>query len=271
MRWRRQLSREGVLVGMVPTMGALHHGHRALIRKARLGCDAVIVSLFVNPKQFGPSEDFARYPRAFRADAEMCREEGVDVLYAPALDEMYPPGYQTSVAVRAVAQRWEGATRPHHFEGVATVVTKLLCAARPDVAYFGQKDYQQAVLIRRLVTDLNLDLAVQVCPTVREADGLAMSSRNVYLDPAQRKAAPVLYTALRAGRDAVRRGVTSGASISRAMNAVVSREPLAKVDYLAVCDPMTLEPLRAVKRRAVLLGAIRVGKVRLIDNLLVTP
>jgi pantoate--beta-alanine ligase len=254
---------------MVPTMGALHAGHRALIRKARLGCDAVIVSLFVNPKQFGPSEDFARYPRAFRADAEMCREEGVDVLYAPALDEMYPPGYQTSVAVRAVAQRWEGAARPHHFEGVATVVTKLLCAARPDVAYFGQKDFQQTVVIKRLVTDLNLDVTVRVCPTVREDDGLALSSRNIYLSPGERKVAPRLYAALQAGRHAMRRGMTSGAEVTRAMKTVLARERLVTVDYLAVCDPMTLEPLRVVRRSAVLLGAIRLGNVRLIDNVLV--
>ncbi len=269
MRWRRALDREGVRVGMVPTMGALHDGHRALIRRARLASDAVAVSLFVNPKQFGPKEDFARYPRAFRADAELCRREGVDLLYAPTVDEMYPPGYQTAVTVRSVTRRWEGAARPHHFEGVATVVTKLLCAARPTVAFFGQKDYQQAVMIRQLVADLNLDLAVRICPTVREADGLAMSSRNVYLDADQRKAAPVLYAALQAGRDAIRRGVTSGATITRVMKAVLSRERLAIPDYLAVCDPTTLERLRVVKGQAVLLGAIRIGKIRLIDNLLV--
>lgn len=269
MQWRRALDREVVRVGMVPTMGALHDGHRALIRRARLTCDAVVVSLFVNPKQFGPKEDFARYPRAFRADAELCRRDGVDLLYAPSVDAMYPPGYQTAVTVRSVTRRWEGAARPHHFEGVATVVAKLLCAARPAVAFFGQKDYQQAVMVRQLVADLNLDLAVQICPTVREADGLALSSRNVYLDPSQRKAAPVLYAALRAGRDAIRRGVTSGTAITRVMKAVVSRERLAVPDYLAVCDVATLEPLRAVKGRAVLLGAIRIGTIRLIDNLFV--
>ena len=269
MRWRRLMDREGVRVGMVPTMGALHDGHRALIRRARLLSDAVVVSLFVNPKQFGPREDFARYPRAFRADAELCRCEGVDLLYAPSVDEMYPPDYQTAVTVRSVTKRWEGAARPHHFEGVTTVVAKLLCAARPDMAFFGQKDYQQAVAIRQLVADLNLDLAVRMCPTVREADGLAMSSRNVYLDAAQRNTAPVLYRALRAGQAAIRRGIHSGGAITRAMKAVVSRERLASLDYLAVCDPTTLEPLRIVKGRAVLLGAIRLGKIRLIDNLLV--
>jgi pantoate--beta-alanine ligase len=270
MRWRRALEREAVRIGMVPTMGALHEGHRALIRRARLACDAVVVSLFVNPKQFGPNEDFGRYPRAFRADAALCRDEGVDVLYAPSVRAMYPPGFQTAVSLRSVSSRWEGAARPHHFEGVATVVTKLLCAARPDAAFFGQKDYQQAVLIRRLVQDLNLNLTVKVCPTVREPDGLAMSSRNVYLDAAQRKAAVVLYKALTAGREAVRRGLTSGAAVTRAMKAVVAREPLAKEEYLAACDAETLEPLRTVKARAVLVGAIRIGRVRLIDNLLLT-
>ena len=268
MRWRRSLLREGVRVGMVPTMGALHDGHRSLMRRARLSCDAVLVSLFVNPTQFGPQEDFARYPRAFRADAELCRQEGVDALYAPTLETMYPAGYQTSVSVREIAHRWEGAARPHHFEGVATVVTKLLAAARPDVAYFGQKDYQQAMLIRRLVADLDLDVTVQVCPTVREADGLAMSSRNAYLTPVQRKAATVLYAALRAGRDAVRRGVKEGAKVVGIMRAVAAREPLAAVDYLALCDPTTLEPLRRVRTPAVCLGAIRIGTIRLIDNLL---
>ena len=270
MRWRRSLLREGVRVGMVPTMGALHDGHRSLMRRARLSCDAVLVSLFVNPKQFGPQEDFARYPRAFRADAELCRQEGVDALYAPTLETMYPSGYQTRVTVREIAQRWEAAARPHHFEGVATVVTKLLTAARPDAAFFGQKDYQQAAVIRRLVADLDLDVTVQVCPTVREADGLAMSSRNAYLTPVQRKAATVLYAALRAGRDAVRRGVKEGSKVTRVMRVVVAREPLAAVDYLALCDPTTLEPLRRAKTPAVFLGAIRLGRVRLIDNLLLS-
>lgn len=267
--WRRRLDRDGITVGMVPTMGALHAGHRALIRKARLACDALVVSLFVNPKQFGPREDFARYPRSFTHDVAMCRQEGVDFLYAPSLEAMYPAGHQTSVTVREVAARWEGAVRPHHFGGVATVVAKLLSAARPDLAFFGQKDFQQTVVIQRLVADLNLDVTVRVCPTVRETDGLALSSRNIYLSPGERKVAPRLYAALQAGRDAMRHGVTSGAKVTRAMKTVLAREPLVAVDYLAVCDPMTLEPLRVVRRSAVLLGAIRLGNVRLIDNILV--
>jgi len=267
--WRRALSREGVRVGMVPTMGALHDGHRALIRTARLACDALVVSVFVNSRQFGPTEDFARYPRRLRADASLCREEGADVVFAPSLTGMYPAGYQTTVSVRAVAKRWEGESRPQHFDGVATVVTKLLNAARPDIALFGQKDYQQAVLIRRLVEDLDLAVDVRLCPTVREPDGLALSSRNEYLTPAQRRAAPILYKALQAGRAAIRQGERSGAAIRRRMRSVLASEPLARVEYLAVCDPQTLEPLARVTKRAVLLGAIRLGRVRLIDNVLV--
>lgn len=266
--WRRGLSREGVRVGMVPTMGALHDGHRALIRTARLACDALIVSIFVNPRQFGPTEDFARYPRRLRADASLCRDEGADVVFAPSLTEMYPAGSQTTVSVRDIARRWEGAARPQHFDGVATVVTKLLNAARPDIALFGQKDYQQAVLIRRLVEDIDLAVDVRVCPTVRESDGLALSSRNEYLTPAQRRAAPILYKALQAGRAAIKLRERSGAVIQRRMRSVLVNEPLARIEYLAVCDPHTLEPLARVTNRAVLLGAIRLGRVRLIDNVL---
>lgn len=267
--WSAALHREGVSIGLVPTMGALHDGHRALIRTARLACDAVVVSLFVNPKQFGPGEDWARYPRTPAADAALCRKEGVDVLFAPSVNEMYPAGFQTTVAVPGLAGRWEGERRPGHFQGVATVVTKLLSLVRPSVAVFGQKDYQQAVLVKRLVADLNLGARVMVHPTVRDSDGLALSSRNVYLTAAQRRAAPVLYRALSAGRAAIRSGVRSGAVLRRTMQKVVAAEPMARLDYLAVCDPDTLEPLARVRRRAVLLGAIRLGRVRLIDNLLV--
>lgn len=267
--WSAAHHREGVTIGLVPTMGALHAGHRALIRAARLACDALVVSLFVNPAQFGPKEDFARYPRRRREDAVLCRKEGVDVLFAPPAGEVYPDGFQTTVSVPRLARRWEGERRPGHFDGVATVVTKLLALVRPGVAVFGQKDYQQAALIRRLVEDLNLGSRVIVYPTVREADGLALSSRNTYLTPAQRRAAPVLVRALQAGRGAIRSGVRSGPKIRSAMRAVIGREPLATPEYLAVCDPETLDPLTRVRDRAVLLGAIRIGRVRLIDNLLV--
>ncbi|MGH7165353.1 MAG: pantoate--beta-alanine ligase [Nitrospiraceae bacterium] len=267
--WRRRLDREGVVIGLVPTMGALHAGHRALIRAARLSCDAVVVSLFVNPRQFGPSEDFARYPRRLRGDASLCRAEGVDVLFAPSREEIYPAGFGTVVTVPAVSRRWEGECRPGHFEGVATVVTKLMAMVRPHLAFFGQKDYQQAAVIRRLVADLDLGIDVRVCPTARDADGVALSSRNHYLTSAQRRAAPVLYAALRAGQAALLAGARSAVRIRRAMQRVVSSEPRALLEYLAVCDPETLEPLRRVTDKTVLLGAIRIGRVRLIDNVVV--
>jgi pantoate--beta-alanine ligase len=267
--WSEELQREGVRIGLVPTMGALHAGHQSLIRKARLSCDAVAVSLFVNPRQFGPGEDLSRYPRPFKADAALCRAEGVDLLFAPSRRAIYPPGFQTSVVVHDVARRWEGAQRPGHFEGVATVLAKLFSIVRPSVAFFGQKDFQQTAVVRRLVEDLNLGLRLVVCPTVRERDGLALSSRNRRLTPAQRSAAPALHEALQAGRTAIVRGVRFGNLISRAMQKVIAAEPLMKVDYLSVCDPDTLEPLARVTNTAILLGAVRMGRVRLIDNLLV--
>jgi len=268
-RWRRPLQREGATIALVPTMGALHEGHRALIRSARLSCDAVVVSLFVNPLQFGPREDLARYPRQRARDAALCRAEGVDILFAPSVAEMYPAGSATTVAVPVLARRWEGAHRPGHFEGVATVVTKLLAIVQPDVAMFGQKDFQQAALVRRLVDDLNLGVTIRVHPTVRERDGLALSSRNIFLTPAQRRSAPALYRALLAGRDAIREGARTRAAVERAMRTVITRLPLMRAEYLASCDPETLEPARRLAGRLVLLGAAQLGRVRLIDNLVV--
>jgi pantoate--beta-alanine ligase len=248
-------------------MGALHAGHRALIRAARLRCDAVVVSIFVNPTQFGPKEDFARYPRRLRHHQALCRTEGVEVVFAQDTASMYPDGFQTVVSVPGIARCWEGAARPTHFQGVATIVTKLLCLAGPDVAFFGQKDYQQAALVRQLVTDLNIGCAIVVHPTVRESDGLALSSRNVYLSQAERHAAPVLYRGLSAGAEALSRGVRVSKDIIRIMAGLIAQERLVQVDYLAVCDPMTLEPLTTVRGHCVLLGAVRVGSIRLIDNL----
>ena len=267
--WSRSLHREGVSVGLVPTMGALHEGHRSLIRTARLCCDAVVVSLFVNPKQFGRGEDFSRYPRHFRTDAAVCRREGVDVLFAPSRDAMYPDGFRTRVSVDELTARWEGEFRPSHFEGVSTVVTKLISLSRPDCAFFGQKDFQQARVVKQLVADLSLGTRIVVCPTVREPDGFAVSSRNAYLSPRQRRAAPILYAALQAGRQAIREGIRAGTTISRVMGKVIRSEPSATVDYVAVCDPNTLQPLKRLTGQTLLLGAIRIGSVRLIDNLLV--
>ena len=268
--WSERLRRERVTVGFVPTMGAIHDGHRALIRAARLRCDALVVSIFVNPTQFGPAEDLAKYPRPIGKDRELCRKEGVDVCFEPSASAMYPAGFQTVVTVPAIATRWEGEARPHHFAGVATVVTKLFGIVRPHLALFGQKDYQQAALVRQLVKDLNLGVEIVVCPTVREQDGLAMSSRNVYLSPDERIVAPMLYKSLQAGAKAVRNGATDASTVQSAMAMVVRDEPALTVDYLAVCDPRTLEPLSMVTSKAVLLGAVRLGSVRLIDNLMVT-
>jgi pantoate--beta-alanine ligase len=269
-RWSEALRREGVTIGFVPTMGALHDGHRALIRTARLRCDALVVSIFVNPTQFGPTEDLAMYPRPLARDRALCRTENVDVCFEPSVGAMYPPGFQTTVSVPEIARRWEGEIRPHHFAGVATVVAKLFGLVRPHVAFFGQKDFQQTALIRQMVNDLNLGVDIVVRPTVRERDGLAMSSRNVYLTPGERAVAPVLFRSLQAGAEAIRQGVRDVGAVQAAMSKLVRQEPGLSVDYLAVCDPTTLEPLVSVRSRAVLLGAVRIGSVRLIDNLVVT-
>jgi pantoate--beta-alanine ligase len=267
--WSRRLHREGVTIGFVPTMGALHDGHRALIRAARLQCDALVVSIFVNPTQFAPTEDLAKYPRPITKDRALCRAEGVDICFEPGVKAIYPEGFETVVTVPEIAQRWEGEIRPHHFAGVATVVTKLFGIVRPDVAVFGQKDFQQAALVQRVIDDLSLGIKLIVHPTVREQDGLAMSSRNVYLSETDRTLAPILYKSLQAGAAAIKDGMTAGRKIQSMMTQALRGESAAAVDYLAVCDPATLTPLESVSDRAVLLGAIRIGNVRLIDNILV--
>ena len=268
--WSQALRREGVTIGFVPTMGALHDGHRSLIRAARLRCDALVVSIFVNPAQFGPTEDFTKYPRPIAKDRALCREEGVDVCFEPTVEAIYPEGFQSVVTVPAIARRWEGAARPHHFAGVATVVTKLFGIVQPHLALFGQKDFQQAALVKRLVTDLNLRVIIDVQPTIREQDGLAMSSRNRYLSPDGRQTATILYRALQAGRLAIEEGRGAASTVERIMRQTVKQEPTAHIEYLALCDPASLEPIEQVERCALLLGAIRIGKVRLIDNVVVT-
>ena len=267
--WSERLRREGVTIGFVPTMGALHDGHRALIRASRLRCDALIVSIFVNPAQFSQTEDLSTYPRPIARDRALCREEGVDVCFEPTAGGMYPADFQTIVTVPVIARRWEGAARPHHFAGVATVVTKLFRIVQPHLAWFGQKDYQQAALVRQLVHDLNLGVKIQIRPTVRERDGLAMSSRNVYLSANERRMAPLLSQALRVGRRMIADGIRDVAAIEQAMRQTLKREPTIHVEYLAVCDPDGLEPLPVVATHAVLLGAVQIGSVRLIDNMLV--
>ena len=267
--WSERLRREGVTIGFVPTMGALHDGHRALIRAARLQCDALVVSVFVNPTQFAPQEDLATYPRPITKDRAVCKAEGVDVCFEPTAPAMYPEGFQTVVTVPAIARRWEGESRLHHFAGVATVVTKLFGIVRPDLALFGQKDFQQAAVVRQLVSDLNLGVEIVVLPTVREANGLAMSSRNIHLSIEAHRVAPTLYQALLAGRRAIEAGATDVTWVQEIMRKVVTAESSIQIDYLAVCDPTTLEPLTVIDRDAIVLGAIRIGPVRLIDNVLV--
>jgi pantoate--beta-alanine ligase len=266
--WSQRLRREGVVIGFVPTMGALHEGHRALLRAARLKCDALVVSMFVNPIQFAPSEDLATYPRHLSQDRTICREEDVDVCFEPTPAAMYPKGFQTVVTVPSVARRWEGETRPHHFGGVATVVTKLFGVVRPDVVWFGQKDFQQCAVVRQLVKDLNFNIRLIVRPTVRERDGLAMSSRNVFLSTEERRLAPMLYQALLAAQRAIETGVADPKTVQAMMRKVLEAQPAIRIDYLAICDPDTLEPLDRIDRQAVILGAIRLGSVRLIDNVL---
>jgi pantoate--beta-alanine ligase len=266
--WSERLRRNGVTIGFVPTMGALHDGHRALIRATRLQCDALVVSIFVNPAQFAPTEDLATYPRSIKKDRALCREEGVDVCFEPTVPAMYPQGFQTVVTAPDIARRWEGEARPQHFTGVATVVTKLFGMVRPHIALFGQKDYQQSALVRQLVKDLNLGVEIVVRPTVRERDGLAMSSRNVYLSTEERRVAPIFFHALEAGRQAIETGTTDAESVHAIMQKVIAGAPAMQIEYLALCDRATLEPLMRIDRHAVLLGAVRIGLVRLIDNVL---
>ena len=268
--WSRGLQRKGVTIGLVPTMGALHEGHRSLIRAARLACDASAVSIFVNPLQFGPLEDFDRYPRSLAQDLSLCQSAGVDAVFIPRAQEMYPPDFETAVSVQRLTRRYEGLSRPGHFGGVTTVVMKLLNIVRPDKAFFGQKDYQQTVVVEQLVKDLNLDTEIVVRPTVRETDGLALSSRNRHLSPEERKAATVLYRALSDGRELIRAGERSVKKVEAAMTRLIWAEPLARLDYLAVADPITLDEVRSVRGRVVLLLAVWIGKSRLIDNLIVT-
>lgn len=257
--------------GLVPTMGALHEGHLSLVRRARAECAAVGVSIFVNPTQFGPREDLAAYPRDLARDLRLLEAEGVDLVWTPEVGEVYPPGFQTWVTVEQISQPLEGARRPGHFRGVATVVAKLLNLFQPQRAYFGQKDAQQAAVIRRMVSDLDLPLEVVICPTVREPDGLALSSRNAYLSPQERRAAAVLARALFAARADYERGERSPDRLRASMSAVLAAEPLARPDYVAAADPESFEELTGLAERVLLLLAVHIGATALIDNLLLEP
>lgn len=261
----------GLTWGLVPTMGALHEGHLALVRRARAENDRVAVSIFVNPIQFNRREDLAAYPRQVARDCELLAAEGVDLVWTPAEEDVYPPGFQTYVIVEEVTQPLEGAARPGHFRGVATVVAKLFNVFQPTRAYFGQKDAQQVAVIRQMVRDLAFPLEVVVCPIVREADGLAMSSRNALLGPDERRVATVLYRALRAAEAEWARGQRTGEPLRAAMRAVLDAEPLARVDYVSAADPLTLREIDGVADAALLSLAVFVGGVRLIDNLVLGP
>jgi pantoate--beta-alanine ligase len=264
-------SRGRATVGLVTTMGALHDGHLSLIRHAREECDTVVVSLFVNPAQFNERADLDRYPRSELLDAELAAAAGADVLFAPSVEEVYPAGFATAVEVLGVTERLEGAARgSEHFRGVTTVVTKLLCMVAPDVAYFGQKDAQQVVVIRRLVADLNLPVHVRALPTVREPDGLAMSSRNALLSAAERERALALPAALASATELAATGERSPAVLVRAAQTAM-RERGVTAEYVALVDPDTLEPLERLDAPALLALAARVGRVRLIDNAMLTP
>ena len=252
-------------LGLVPTMGFLHEGHMALVRRARAENSTLAVSVFVNPAQFGPHEDLATYPMDMDSDLSKLEDAGVDLVLAPSADEVYPKGFDTYVDVGRITERLESAARPGHFRGVATVVCKLLAIARPDKAYFGQKDAQQSLVVERLNADLNLGAEIVVVPTVREPDGLALSSRNAYLGPEERKAATVLYRSLLLARNL---GSTDAEETRGRMRALIESEPLAQVDYVSVADASTLEELDRISGAALVSLAVRIGKVRLIDNVL---
>lgn len=254
-------------VGLVPTMGYLHEGHLSLVRQAKAENQHVIVTIFVNPTQFGPSEDLSKYPRDLERDLNLLRPLGVDVVWTPTAEIMYPPGYQTWVEVDALTKGLEGAMRPGHFKGVTTVVAKLFNATQPTKAYFGQKDAQQAAVIRRMVLDLNFPLEMVVCPTMREADGLAMSSRNKYLNEAERKAAPILFRALSAAKEAYEAGERQVSALREKMMGVLTAEPLAQVQYVAFTDFDTLEEVELIQGKLLISMAVFFGKTRLIDNI----
>jgi pantoate--beta-alanine ligase len=265
--WTAAQRRAGRRVALVPTMGALHEGHLALVDEARRRAEAVVMSVFVNPLQFGPGEDLARYPRDLPRDKALARDRGVDALFAPTEAMMYPPGAATRVIPGPAADRWEGAARPGHFAGVLTVVAKLFHLVDPDVACFGRKDVQQVVLIRQMVRDLDWPIELAVVPTVREPDGLALSSRNVYLTPEERSTALGLSGALRAAHEAWREGERRASAIERRMRAVLAMHPALTVEYIAVAEPRALAPVEDADAETIVALAGRVGRTRLIDNI----
>ena len=254
-------------VGFVPTMGYLHEGHLALVREARTANSAVVASIYVNPAQFGPGDDLARYPRDLERDLELLQPEKVDIVFVPSEAEMYPPGFSSWIDVGSITETLEGASRPGHFRGVATIVARLFNIVRPSRAYFGQKDAQQILVIKRMVADLNMDIEIVAVPTVRESDGLAMSSRNVRLSPQERRAATVLFSALTLTRELRGDGETDADEIRRRMTQLIGKEPLAQIDYVSIADAESLEELSRIDRPSLASLAVTIGQTRLIDNM----
>lgn len=266
-----RIKAEGKTIGLVPTMGALHEGHLSLIRTCRQQCDYVVVSIFVNPTQFGPAEDLAKYPRPFERDCRLCRENGVDLLFTPTAGEMYPQKQTIWVDVETLGDHLCGASRPGHFRGVCTVVAKLFNIITPDIACFGQKDAQQLAIIRRMVRDLNMNVEICPCPTVREPDGLALSSRNQYLDSQQRQQALCLSLALRRAGEMVAAGQRDAQAIIAAMKEIIERQPQARVDYISIVDNELLQPISRLDHPTLIALAVYLGPTRLIDNIIVDP
>jgi pantoate--beta-alanine ligase len=270
IRWMKEAAKESLInerpLGLVPTMGALHEGHFSLVREAKLKCSPVVVSIFVNPKQFGPAEDLKKYPRMFEADREALTSLGADILFAPSTEEMYPNGFSTSVTVKGLSDRWEGHARPGHFDGVATVVLKLFEIVQPRVAFFGRKDAQQARVIQQMVADLNLDTKIDLCPIVREPDGLALSSRNVYLSPDDRRAATAISRSLAACKGQIESGERDVARLLATLRSKLDSGPRLTVDYAEIVGTDTLDPLRTIRGNCYALVAATVGGTRLIDN-----
>ncbi len=275
IQWMKELAKNALVnersLGLVPTMGALHEGHFSLVRAAKHKCSPVVVSIFVNPKQFGPTEDLKKYPRTFEADREALASLGVDILFAPTSEEMYPAGFSTSVSVKGLSDRWEGRARPGHFDGVATVVLKLFEIVQPRVAFFGRKDAQQARIIRQMVTDLNLSTEIELCPIVREPDGLALSSRNVYLSPEDRRAAVAISRALAACKECISSGERDVARLLATIRGKLESEPRLTVDYAEIVDADSFEPVRMIRENCYVLIAVKVGGTRLIDNAYIEP
>jgi pantoate--beta-alanine ligase len=262
---------EDKLMGLVPTMGSLHEGHLTLIREAKSRTDIVVVSIFVNPTQFGPGEDYDSYPRDLERDARKVISAGGDIIFSPSASDMYPEGYLTYVDMGKVTEPLCGLSRPAHFRGVATIVNKLFNIIKPHKAFFGQKDYQQSVVIKRMVKDLNMDIDIIVLPTVRGPDGLAMSSRNSYLSEEERKVSPVLYKSLTIASGMIREGERNARKILSAIKRMIEKEPLVSIDYIAMTDSETLEDIDEIKGKTLIALAVRIGKTRLIDNILIEP